>query len=273
MLPAYGAVLGVDVGGSLTRRSTAVCRLSWTPSAVSWTIERCTAEPVQRRTSIERVVAGQALLAAAFDGPLARGFEAISRYRPAERMLTRGLGRHIGKPGQSNTPVGRALNEQANACAGAVLSLGVLAEARHTEAIDRFAVAEAFPSAYLGLLLGDPAAVPAVRSNRSDQYFAALAGHGTLSAIVRRFLPGRELATGPVAITNHDDRAAFVCALTALGLAGGDYCAVGDPYDGWIILPPMSLIAPWAQGLLAANVEPGLPGAFVVRNQGADAGL
>jgi hypothetical protein len=55
-------------------------------------------------------------------------------------------------------------------------------------------------------------------------------------------------------ITNHDDRASLVCALTALCVAGGDYVAVGD-HDGWIILPPRRFIQDWAWRDLVANAD------------------
>lgn len=55
-------------------------------------------------------------------------------------------------------------------------------------------------------------------------------------------------------VTNHDDRAALVCALTALCVVAGRYSAVGDT-DGWIILPPKSLMAAWAWPLLVENAE------------------
>jgi hypothetical protein len=50
----------------------------------------------------------------------------------------------------------------------------------------------------------------------------------------------------------HDDRAAHVCALTALCVAARDYTAVGDE-DGWIILPPSSFVQGWAMDALRAN--------------------
>ena len=58
----------------------------------------------------------------------------------------------------------------------------------------------------------------------------------------------------PTALTDHDERAAFVCALTALCVAANDYTAVGD-HDGWIILPPYPLLQPWAREDLEANAS------------------
>ena len=62
---------------------------------------------------------------------------------------------------------------------------------------------------------------------------------------------------------NHDDRAAFICALTALSVAAGDYTAVGDD-DGWIVLPPVAFVVPWARELLIANECDDETGCFVI---------
>jgi hypothetical protein len=53
-------------------------------------------------------------------------------------------------------------------------------------------------------------------------------------------------------IVNHDDRAAFVCALTALSVATADFVAVGDD-DGWIVLPPRQFIQSRQWSLLSIN--------------------
>jgi hypothetical protein len=71
---------------------------------------------------------------------------------------------------------------------------------------------------------------------------------------VQHCLPGRSLIRHPSEVTNHDDRAALVCALTALCVTVEDYTAVGDE-DGWIILPPASLVQGWAVEALSLNAE------------------
>ena len=114
------------------------------------------------------------------------------------------------------------------------------------------AVAEAFPNSFLGLMLDAPEKVPVRRSNRSDRYFVQLTRDGTLLRLLEHCLPGRRPAVDLATITNHDDRAAFVCALTALGLVAGAFVAVGDG-DGWIVLPPAPFIRPRQWALLAAN--------------------
>jgi hypothetical protein len=77
---------------------------------------------------------------------------------------------------------------------------------------------------------------------------------GTFDSLVDHVLPGRRLARAPTYLTDHDERAAFVCALTALCVAADDYTAVGD-HDGWIILPPYPLLQPWAREDLEANAS------------------
>ncbi len=242
-------MLGVDVGFSPKRRSSAVCRLEFTGATVAWTIERFRAIEPERTVTLRRL-ADQPLLAAAFDGPLRRGFEIVGHYREAERVLTRGVGRRIGKPGSSGAPVGRLLNDATNICARIVRATGHVAPARHAEAIDAAAIVEAFPTAWLGLLIETPEALPPIRrGNRTDIYYAHLAAAGRLDAALAHLLPGRRLAAPFAAVTDHDERAALACAFAALGLAAGAYAAVGDDADGWIILPARAMWAGWAVGV------------------------
>ena len=252
MIPAHGSVLGIDVGCSPSKRSSAVCRLDWTTQEVLWSIARFRADEPERTDTITRVAGSARLSAAAFDGPLRGVLDVIGRYRTAERLLTRRLRPFIGKPGQASAPIGKLLNEHANHCATVVLRCCNLDNASHIERIHEKALVEAFPSSFLGVMIEDPIALGAQRHNRSDIFFEHLASIGTQQGLVEHCLPGRSLVVHPNTVTNHDDRAALVCALSALCVAAGDYAAVGDD-DGWIILPPPELVQPWALDLLRAN--------------------
>ncbi|WP_151904021.1 MULTISPECIES: hypothetical protein [Roseomonas] len=258
-LPPMGSVLGVDVGFSPKRRSSAVCRLDWDPGAVTWDIRRFRAIPAEQEATIRGVAGKAGLQAAAFDGPLRAGLDVIGRYRAAERMLTRRLGARIGKPGQASAPVGQALNTAANDCVRIVLGGCSVEPARHAVCIHDRAVVEAFPGAFLGVMLEDPGEVAAVRSDRSDVFFRHLTANGTLETLLERLLPGRRLDLPLEGVTDHDDRAALVCALTALCVAAADFTAVGDA-DGWIILPPWRFVRPWAWSDLEANARDESPG-------------
>jgi hypothetical protein len=249
-----GSVLGVDVGFSPSRRSSAVCRLDWDETGCSFSVERFRYEAAERERVIATVAGAVPLLAAAFDGPLRSGFDVIGRYRTAERMLTRRLGAKIGKPGQSSAPVGRRLNAAANECARVVLARCTVGASAHACRIHELAVVEAFPNAFLGVLLKEPAAVAARRSDRSDAFFEHLVASGGLAQLLEHLLPGRRLRASLGTLTNRDDRAAIVCALTALSVVVSDFTAVGDA-DGWIVLPPWRAIQPWARSDLMANAD------------------
>lgn len=254
-----GSVIGVDVGCSPTRRSSAVCRLDWTSAAISWEIMRFRAVEPERENFLAQVVGGRPIVAAAFDGPLRRGFEIIGRYRTAERMLTRRLRPLIGKPGQSSAPVGKLLNHHANECVRHLVTNSDLQRAQHAVPIDDKALVEAFPSSFLGMMIKDPVRLAARRGDRSDIFFQHLATTGILHTLVEHCLPGRQLTQNLSGIVNHDDRAAFICALSALCVATGDFVATGDD-DGWIILPPRQFIQAeqWALLELNAGEEAGV---------------
>jgi hypothetical protein len=251
-LPACGSVVGIDVGCSEKRRSSSVCRLDWDDSAIQWSMKRFKATDSERSSVISALAGRRLLLGASVDGPLRVSLDLIGRYRVAERMLTRRLQKLIGKPGQSNAPIGRKLNANANACVNALLGCAILQPATHGVAIHPLSVSEAFPSSFLGVMIDNPALLAARRRDRSDKFFNYLASAGTLDRLVNLFVSGRRLNSPFVTVKNHDDRAALVCALTALCVAGGDFTAVGDE-DGWIILPPMSFIHTWARTALEAN--------------------
>ncbi len=253
MLPLIGSVAGIDVGFSKTRRSSAICRVTWTRTSIHWERTRYCARDAERRSAYRQIVDGHTLQAVAIDGPLRSGFDAIENYRCAERMLTRGFC-SIGKPGQSNSLVGKRLNCEANACAKTIIDLAEIEASKHEKSIDQQCVVEAFPSSFLGLMLRNPEGVSCRRNNRSDVFFKVLVNDGTLSCLVARLLPGRAIEKPFGEIRNHDDRAAFVCAVTALAVAANDYCAVGDE-DGWILLPPPKFIQPWAWRQLEANAQ------------------
>jgi hypothetical protein len=249
-----GSVIGIDVGCSLTRRSSAICRLDWSGSTVSWEIVRFSAQEPERERAIAQLAANRPILAAAFDGPIRRGFGTIDRYRTAERMLTRRLRPLIGKPGQSSAPVGKKLNHHANECVRHLVAHCDVQDARHGVPIDSKALVEAFPSSFLGMMIESPEHLIVSRNDRSDIFFQHLADTGVLHALIEYCLPGRELAHDLSRIVNHDDRAAFVCALSALCVATGDFVAVGD-HDGWIILPPQRFIQSEQWSLLDANAR------------------
>lgn len=169
MLPHTGAVLGIDVGWSEKRATSAVCRLDWDVGSITWDPPiRFRALETERVQSIRHCGADRQLLAIAIDGPLKRNFPIIGRYRIAEKMLTCKLATFIGKPGQANVPNGKKLNEHANLCATTVVSTCGVAASRSDIAVHSQAIAEAFPTTFLGLMLDNPRSISTTRGKRSD---------------------------------------------------------------------------------------------------------
>ena len=253
---AEGNVLGIDVGWSKEQRSSAVCRLSWNKDRITWKVCRFCADDDDRCKTIRDVAGTNKLLAVAIDGPLRRNFDLIGHYRSAERVLSRGdLSKRIGKPGQSSSPNGKKLNKQANRSAKVVKQLCQVQNAIHDKPIDQQAVVEAFPTSFLGVMVRCPDRLST--GKRSDRYFVHLDGHNSpdrdLTQLVEGLLGPKKWEKRIHSLTNHDDRAASVCAITALCIACGDYTAVGDCVDGWIILPPKRAFDDWAWKAILAN--------------------
>jgi hypothetical protein len=269
MIATNGSLIGIDVGFSPTRRSSAICRIDWSETTVEWEIARFRALEPERENVITRMAAGRRIAAAAVDGPIRRGFDIIARYRTAERMLTRRIGSLIGKPGQSSALVGKLLNHHANECVRYLLASSDLHDAQHSVSIHQKCVVEAFPSSFLGLMIVNPKQVAAHRGNRSDTFFQHLATAGVLHALVQHLLPGRRLALDPSSVVNHDDRAALICAFSALSVAVADFVAVGDD-DGWIILPPRRFIQSLQWSLLSANAGEEKPGSLHIAGNGSE---
>ena len=148
-VPICGAVPGIDVGWSERRRSSAACLLTWAERTIGVQLCLFTARATHVRDSLAALVHGKRCLAAAIDGPLARGFPEIGRYRTAEMMLTRAFRSTIGKPGQSSSPNGVLLNRAANQAAAILGQLACVGPAAHRCAIAGTAIVEAFPTAFL----------------------------------------------------------------------------------------------------------------------------
>jgi hypothetical protein len=259
-------VLGIDVGFSERKRTTGLCLLTVEGSYVrDIQLRRVKTDCDSRsRELLELIPRGTHLAMLAVDGPLIPGlsYDANIRYRQAERLLSQGelLRKHC-KPGQSSSPTGRSLHKHATALACLVLKLQdkgclLVVPAAHNERLCEYAVVEAFPNAFLAVLLPEKwfeRAGKVSRTNRSDRYWEATLEE--CDSLPRLFsalgLDWVSVRDRLAKINNHDERAALVCAMTALAVARRRYCAVGCSADGWIILPPLS-----AWGLAADSIEP-----------------
>jgi hypothetical protein len=244
-LPLRGRVLGIDVGYSERRATTGLCVLAWGPRDVTWTVARAHRDEGDRRAALRRLLGEDRspVLAVGVDGPLRPFLVYDASYRCGDALLARGRFARRGKPGQTSSGGGRRLHAEACRLVALMLEETTVAAPCHACAIADRAVGEAFPNLFLGVLCddGDYPDRPRRARQWTDELYE-LRGRTTsmprrLAALLRSLTRPRVVA-GTWDITDHDERAALVCALTALCLAAGRFVAAGSPRDGWIILPP-----------------------------------
>ena len=86
--------------------------------------------------------------------------------------------------------------------------------------------------------------------------------HSYMRTLIEHLAPGHRITRPLEYILNHDHRAAFICAVSAMCVAKNKYVSVGSPHGGDIILPPREVWragAPeqggWVETTLRANVD------------------
>lgn len=268
-VPPSGAVLGIDVGYSRKAATTGLCLLLWDVRSVELSFLRTNSTTPERRRDVRALVAGAPLHAVAIDGPLTRGLRRVSRYRAAEALLSRGVLQKRGKPGQTSSPVGQQLHFHATELAELVLAEVTIDLACHYQPIHEQCVVEAFPNMFLAAGVAE-VDLPLLHRDASDRYWAVLVAQSTrLSQLFTALLPGRAVKYDLCGCVDHDDRAALVCALSALSVVAKSHVGVGDACDGDIVLPPRSWWgpsltgdSPWMERVLRENL------AVVRRNKG-----
>jgi predicted RNase H-like nuclease len=262
-----GRVLGIDIGYSKRKKTTGVCLLSWNDSSIHVKFKNLPTDTQARRNALNNLIEREGTVCcAALDAPIRGNFDVINEYRDAEKFLTRKLQKYVGKPGQASSGNGISLNISANSFAQLLLDLEVVDRANHLARIHEKCIVEAFPTSFLGVLL--PKSNIPRPGSRSDIYFEQLLGpdsprpeplpSNVIVDLLSRLLPTRSLGTNLSAIFDHEERAAFVCAITALCVVQRQYVAVGDKRNGYIILPPLETkgapgMQGWALDLIRGN--------------------
>ncbi len=244
--------LGIDAGFSAQGRSTGLCLIDPFAKNPVRSIHVRTAETT---AAITDLLSSRAPIAASIDGPLLLSnsglrFTTANRYRECERMLSGGIFQKRCKPGATNTPRGFALHRQATSIANFLLRTfpGII-------------IHEAFPNAFLGVMLPDSAfRVPIRRGIKSDVFWENCVNGTTLMRrLLNRLFPGTlaiRLLKAATKLNDHDERAAFVCALVARGSETQANFMVGNGADGAISLPPANCIQPWALDELRIRCGP-----------------
>ncbi len=265
-MPEY--YLGIDVGYSKPYATTGLCLITLDRDRLLWECRNATTDECERTDDLRGLIPCNAVLrGVGIDGPLGSGLGPVNHYRAAEALLNRGYIKERCNPSPANSGSGPYLHDNATELARLFLALQCekhcnIAGADHPDAIHQSRIVEAFPDAFLAFLLPSaemPRGIP--RGERSDQYWEVAVAHGYLQALIRRLECGVHF--DPLAsIRNHDRRAAFICALSAMCVARNTYVAVGVRGSGDIILPPHAVWGTdaagrgsWAEPALHQNVD------------------
>lgn len=248
------AFLGIDVGLSSQNPTTGFCLMTTDNSSVRFKLEISTWDNTKEvlRALLKNC---HRLEAIAVDGPLAKGLQLNKQYRSAEAALSRGKFQRC-KPGATNSPVGQELHKEATEVARMVSapaarrSDNVASDGPEPE-VTKGNVYEAFPNAFLGVLLSDEfLAKKFKRNEKSDRFYEQSFREKYLTKLITYLLPHHAVVGNLGDVTNHDERAAAACALTAISINVGRFVAVGDPDLGYIFLPPWELWQNWAKETL-----------------------
>jgi hypothetical protein len=117
---------------------------------------------------------------------------------------------------------------------------------------------EAFPNAFLGVLMPEVELVAAPkfkRGRRFDWLYDQMVTTGRLESLLSRNLDLPDKVWNRLrSETNHELRAALICLLTAGLAARGIATMIGEAEGGWFCLPPWLSWEPWAtKGLESAE--------------------
>jgi len=256
----HGVVLGIDVGWNEKKPTTGICILEWDKQQIRINLLKAEADYKNRRKKINQITQGKRLLAVGIDGPLVPNFKLVTKYRSAEALLSRGKFQKRGKPGPTNSPIGQELHRHATKIAKLVVDTQEVALATYPYKVHDKAIVEAFPNAFLSVLYPDSRFdTGLIKRPWTDFLFRRL--ENELIQLIITLLPKHKLNFEINSIKDHDEIAAFICALTALCSIASQSVALGDSELGYIVLPPIeywgtsqSSSSKWAEDTLRNNI-------------------
>jgi hypothetical protein len=244
-------LMGIDVGFSKTRRSTGIACLE----GDHLTLERAGTAWESREAKIPK---GFHTSIIAIDGPLLPQGTAHDIRRHVESIFIRAPFHNRCKPGHSHHGVGLELRgASCDACAQFCRILGASVSG-NGGIVSRDGPVEAFPNAFLGVLMPEFELVAAPRFKRGrrfDWLYERMVTTGRLESLLSRNLDLPDVVWHRLRTeTDHELRAALICLLTAALADKGAAAVIGEADGGWFWLPPWSLWEPWAiQGLERAE--------------------
>lgn len=242
-------LLGIDVGFSKTRPTTGI---AWSAQG-KFGVAKTHTDWERRQAHIPPAMNFSII---AIDGPLVPVGSPDLLVRTCEQVLARGAFQKRCKPGSSHFGTGLQLKSATLETAKQVshlVSTPIFANA----VFDDIAIIEAFPNAFLGVLLSDQsfASRPVRRGKKFDWMYDQVLEAGLFAKLMAAISwDAPDLLQRIETERDHDKRAAYICLLTAACAAAGKSEAVGHLSSGWIWLPPLEIWAPWAQVALKQNL-------------------
>jgi hypothetical protein len=243
-------LLGIDVGFSKSRPTTGI---AWSANGTHAAAKTHT-DWKRRQLHLPPATNFSVI---AIDGPLVPIGSPDLLVRTCEQVLARSAFQKWCKPGSSHFGTGlqlkRAVFETASQFKH-LTSVPIFANAVFRDV----AIVEAFPNAFLGVLLPDQTfgAKQILRGKKFDwmyEHVVEAGRFGDLLALIGLDAP--DLLRRIEAERDHEKRAANICLLTAACAATGKAEVVGDAISGWIWLPPRNLWASWASEALTRNLS------------------
>jgi predicted nuclease with RNAse H fold len=243
------SLLGIDVGFSERRKTTGIASYTFGQPARL----HCVGSLPQDRAEVflDRPLYD----AIAIDGPIVpTATNPEQLIRRCERLLSKGPFGKRCKPGFSHFGTGLKLRKAAMAIASEMPGYRRNNDVR---------VVEAFPNAFLGVMLDDKthAAFERIpRGKKSDIFFAQACRDRAFDrlfeclewddVVLREQIQAVARETTRI---SHEHRAALVCVLTGACALSGQAAYVGDEVGGSICLPPLCLWAGWARAALEGS--------------------
>ncbi|APG92784.1 DUF429 domain-containing protein [Sinorhizobium americanum] len=244
----FDKLLGIDVGYARSRPTTGI---AWSlGDAVGSARTHTDWERRQRHIPLLTTFA-----VIAIDGPLTPPGAPDTLDRLCERLFTRGAFQRRCKPGLSHFGHGLALRKAAAETAAQVSHLAAAAPIGRS--VIPGAAIEAFPNAFLGVLLADErfASSRAAKRNKFDWLYAQAVESGVIARLLDFIGWHNDCLLQKVTTeTDHEKRAAWICLLTAACATASKSEVVGDEAGGWIWLPPAELWADWAADALSRSM-------------------
>jgi hypothetical protein len=247
----YGdtALLGIDVGFSKSRPTTGI---AWSANGTFGAAKTHT-DWDRRRQYLPTATTYSVI---AIDGPLVPAGSPALLVRMCEQTLARGAFQKRCKPGSSHFGTGLQLKRAALETAEQIKHLAS-APMFENAVFGDAAIVEAFPNAFLGVLMPEQTfgTTQILRRRKFDWMYEHVIEAGRLAELMA-FVgwDAPEFLQSMQTERDHERRAAYICLLTAACAVVEKAKVVGDVAGGWIWLPPTDLWASWARTALDQNL-------------------